>query len=103
MAGTESLWAAMLASILWRAGSLFAISLAFLVSGAMVLVMMCLLMLADLNENWGRKVLHTQPVFHGSGDRSNFSMKKNTVRIDRAMAERAYRGLDNEQLQLAGL
>lgn len=102
MAVTKSLWT-VLSSILWGAGALFAVSLALIVSGATVLVMMCLLMLADLNENWGRKVLHTQPVFHGSGDRSNFSMKKNAVRIGRAMAVRAYRGLDNEELSTGGL
>jgi hypothetical protein len=61
------------------------------------------LMLADLNENWGRKVLHTQPVFAGSRGSLNFSMKKNTVRIGRAMAVRSYRGLDNEELQPARL
>ena len=55
MAVTKSLWTA-LSSILWGAGALFAVSLALIVSGATVLVMMCLLMLADLNENWGRKV-----------------------------------------------
>jgi hypothetical protein len=42
----------MLSSILWRAGALFAVMLALLVSGATVLIMMCLLMLADLTENW---------------------------------------------------
>ena len=53
MAVAKSLWTAMLSSILWHAGALFAVSLALLVSGATVLVMMCLLMLADLTENWG--------------------------------------------------
>jgi len=42
----------MLSSILWRAGTLFAVLLTLFVSGATVLVMMCLLMLADLSEHW---------------------------------------------------
>ena len=49
---TKSLWT-LVSSILWGAGALFAVSLALTVSGATVLVMMCLLMLADLSENWG--------------------------------------------------
>ena len=52
MVVTKSLWT-VLSSILWGAGALFAVSLALIVSGATVLVMMCLLMLADLSENWG--------------------------------------------------
>ncbi len=32
----------MLSGIFWRAGALFAVSLALIVSGAMVLVMICL-------------------------------------------------------------
>jgi hypothetical protein len=35
---------------LWRSDSLFAVFLALLVSGATIIVMMCLLMLADLTE-----------------------------------------------------
>jgi hypothetical protein len=94
----------MLASILWRAGALFATSLAFLVSGATVLVMMCLLMLGDLNENWGRKVLHAQPVFPGSrGSLKSWHEEKRSVRIGRTMAVQPYRRLDDEELQLAGL
>jgi hypothetical protein len=104
MAETESLCAAMLASILWRASSLLAISLAFLVSGAVVLVMMYLLMLADLNEDSGRKVLHAQPVLPGSRELlKSWHEEKRSVRIGRAMAVRPYRRLDNEELQLAGL
>jgi hypothetical protein len=41
-----------LSSIFWRAGALFAILLALFVSGATVLVLICLLMLANLTENW---------------------------------------------------
>ena len=52
----KSLWT-VLPSILWGAGALFAVSLALIVSGATVLVMMCLLMLADLTENWGGDAL----------------------------------------------
>ena len=36
----------------WRSDALFAVFLALLVSGATIIVMMCLLMLADLTENW---------------------------------------------------
>lgn len=38
--------------ILWRSDALFAVFLALLVYGATIIVMMCLLMLADLTENW---------------------------------------------------
>jgi hypothetical protein len=44
-------WMGIVSSILWRAGALFAVSLALIVSGAVVLLMMCLLRLADLSEN----------------------------------------------------
>ena len=37
---------------LWGIGTLFAVSLALLVSGATVIVMVCLLMLADLTDNF---------------------------------------------------
>jgi hypothetical protein len=37
---------------LWRAGALFAVSLALIVSGAVVLVMMCFLMLVDQSDKW---------------------------------------------------
>ena len=47
MAVVRSLWIT-----LWGAGALFAVSLAVLVSGATVLVMICLLMLADLTDNF---------------------------------------------------
>jgi hypothetical protein len=53
MAATKSLGVAMLVNILWGAGSLFAISFALLGSGTMVLVLMCLLMLADSSQNGG--------------------------------------------------
>src|SRR6266849_3462311 len=63
MAVVRSLWTPMLSSTLWGAGALFAVSLALLVSGATVLVMICLLMLADLTENFrgdalGQALLH---------------------------------------------
>jgi hypothetical protein len=45
-------WTATVPSVLWRAGALFAVSLALIVSGAVVLVMMCLLRLVDLSEKW---------------------------------------------------
>ena len=38
--------------ILWSAGALFASSLALMVSGAVVLLMMCLFRLADLSQKW---------------------------------------------------
>jgi hypothetical protein len=37
---------------LWRSGALFAVSLVLIVSGAVVLLMMCLFRLADLSEKW---------------------------------------------------
>src|SRR5215472_13479605 len=37
---------------LWGIGTLFAVSLALLVSGATVVVMVCLLMLVDLTDNF---------------------------------------------------
>ena len=52
MAVVRSLWIT-----LWGAGALFAVSLAVLVSGATVLVMICLLMLADLTDNFRRDAL----------------------------------------------
>jgi hypothetical protein len=42
-------WTATVSRILWSIGVLFAVSLSFLVSGAAVLVMMCLLRLVDLS------------------------------------------------------
>jgi hypothetical protein len=48
----RNLWTPMLSNILWRTGALFAVSLALLVSGVTVLVLTCLLMLADLTDNW---------------------------------------------------
>ena len=66
MAVAKGLWTAMLSSILWHAGALFAVSLALLVSGATVLVIMCLLMLADLTENWGEDAF-AQVLFHRAG------------------------------------
>jgi len=53
----RNLWTPMLSNILWRNGALFAVSLALLVSGVTVLVMICLLMLADLTDNFRRDAL----------------------------------------------
>jgi hypothetical protein len=39
-------------SVLWSAGALFAISLALIVSGAVVVFVMCLFRLADLSQRW---------------------------------------------------
>jgi hypothetical protein len=46
------IWAAGVSSVLWRAGALFAVSFALIVSGTVVVLMMCLLRLADLSEKW---------------------------------------------------
>ena len=43
--------------ILWSAGALFASSLALMVSGAVVLLMMCLFRLADLSQKWDGDVI----------------------------------------------
>jgi hypothetical protein len=43
---------ALLSEIFWSAGVLFAISLAFIVSGAVILLTMCLFRLADLSHEW---------------------------------------------------
>ena len=48
----RNLGTSMLSSILWHTGAVFAVSLALLVSGVTVLVMICLLMLADLTDNF---------------------------------------------------
>jgi hypothetical protein len=45
-------WTVTVSSVLWGAGAMFAVSLALIVSGAVVLVMMCLLRLVDLSEKW---------------------------------------------------
>ena len=42
-------WTSTVSNILWSLGVLFAVSLSFIVSGATVLVMMCLLRLVDLS------------------------------------------------------
>ena len=52
MAVVMNLRTPVLLRILWRSDSLFAVFLALLVYGATIIVMMCLLMLADLTENW---------------------------------------------------
>jgi hypothetical protein len=46
------IWTAGVSSVLWRAGALFAVSFALIVSGTVVVLMMCLLRLADLSEKW---------------------------------------------------
>jgi hypothetical protein len=46
------IWTAGVSSVLWSAGALFAISFALIVSGTVVVLMMCLLRLADLSEKW---------------------------------------------------
>ena len=43
---------AVLSSMFWRAGAMFAVSLALIVYGAVVLVMICLFRLSDLSEQW---------------------------------------------------
>ena len=62
-----------LSSTLWGAGALFAVLLALIVSGATIIVLMCLLMLADLTENrpkdaFARLLFHRQ----GMGMNSEF-------------------------------
>ena len=52
MAVVMNLRTPVLLRILWRSDSLFAVFLALLVYGATIIVMMCLLMLVDLTENW---------------------------------------------------
>ena len=42
-------WTSTVSNVLWSVGVLFAVSLSFIVSGAAVLVMMCLLRLVDLS------------------------------------------------------
>ena len=43
-------WTTIPSAILWRIGGLFAVSLALIVSGAVVVVMICLLRLIDLSD-----------------------------------------------------
>jgi len=52
MAVVRNLRTPILLRILWHSDALFAVFLALLVSGATIIVMMCLLMLADFTENW---------------------------------------------------
>jgi hypothetical protein len=42
-------WTSTVSNVMWSVGVLFAVSLSFIVSGAAVLVMMCLLRLVDLS------------------------------------------------------
>jgi hypothetical protein len=42
-------WTSTVSNVMWSLGILFAVSLSFIVSGATVLVMMCLLRLVDLS------------------------------------------------------
>ena len=49
--------ASLLLEIFWSAGALFATSIAFIVSGAVVLLIMCLFRLADLSQEWDGDVI----------------------------------------------
>jgi hypothetical protein len=49
--------ASLLPKIFWGAGVLFATSIAFIVSGAVVLLIMCLFRLADLSHEWDGDVI----------------------------------------------
>ena len=62
----RNLGTSMLSSILWHTGAVFAVSLALLVSGVTVLVMICLLMLADLTDNFRGDALG-QALIHRAG------------------------------------
>ena len=66
--------------ILWRSDALFAVFLAVLVSAATIIAMMCLLMLADLMENWlgdafGQIVLQRAGI--GQTNKSEFMSDRN--------------------------
>ena len=52
MAVVRNLRTPIVLRIFWRSDALFAVFLALLVSGATITVMMCLLMMVDLTENW---------------------------------------------------
>jgi hypothetical protein len=72
MAIVRNLRTPILLRILWRSDAVF---LALFVSGATIIVMMCLLMLADLTENWrgdafGKIVLQRAEI--GQTNRSEF-------------------------------
>ncbi len=47
----------LLSTVLWSTGSLFAVSLAFTLSGVVVLFMACLFRLADPSEKWDGDVV----------------------------------------------
>ena len=55
-----------LSSTLWGAGALFAVLLALIVSGTTIIVLICLLMLADLTENWPKDAF-AQLLIHRQG------------------------------------
>ena len=57
--------AALVSSVFWGAGALFALSIALMVSGAVILCMMCLLRLADLSEKWDGDALGQLFVLRG--------------------------------------
>jgi hypothetical protein len=75
MAVVRNLRTPILLRILWRSDALFAVFLTLLVSGATIIVMMCLLMLADLTENlrggaFGQMVLQRAEI--GQANKSEF-------------------------------
>ena len=57
--------ASLLPKIFWGAGVLFATSIAFIVSGAVVLVIMCLFRLADLSHEWDGDVIGQALLLYG--------------------------------------
>ena len=75
MAVVRNLRTPIVLRIFWRSDALFAVFLALLVSGATIIAMMCLLMRADLTENW-REVAFGQIVLQraeiGQTNKSEF-------------------------------
>ena len=71
-----------LSSTLWGAGALFAVLLALIVSGATIIVLMCLLMLADLTENRPKDAF-AGLLFHrqGMGMNSEFCLTRTQVHL----------------------
>ena len=66
MAVVRNLRTPIVLRIFWRSDALFAVFLALLVSGTTILVMICLLMLADLTDNFRGDALG-QALLHRSG------------------------------------
>jgi hypothetical protein len=80
MAVVRNLWTPILSRSFWRADALFAVFLTLLVSGATIIVMMCLLVLADLTENWradtfGQIILQRTDI--GQTNKSEFVSDRN--------------------------